>query len=97
MFEEQPLVAAMFLVHERKLHSTHDELFKKFSELVKSTKNLPIVTDMEAGIIRSIRENTNLKQIGCWRHLRVDVQRWLVDNLLRGSRSAYINDLYEIL
>ena len=86
----------MFLIHERKFHSTHGELLKKFTEYVKYLKDMPIVTDMESGIVRAIREQTNLKQIGCWRHLRLDVQKWLADNLPRVSRTVYINHLYEI-
>ena len=48
------------------------------------------MTDMESANARAIKDETPLKQIGCWRHLRQDVQRWLSDNLPRVERSAYI-------
>lgn len=81
LFEKNPLVAALFLIHERKLQETHDVFFKKLPQLVKPLKGLPIVTDMETAIVKAIRENTPLVQMGCWRHMRQDVQRWLADNL----------------
>ena len=65
--------------------------------MVRNLKGLPIVTDMESAIVRAIEDQTALKQIGCWRHLRQDVQRWLSDNLPRVERSAYVNNLYDIL
>ena len=97
LFERNPLVAALFLVHERKLQETHDIFFKKLGCLVKSLRGVPIVTDMETAIVKSIKENTPLTQMGCWRHLRQDVQRWLADNLPRDQRNSYIDDLYGIL
>ena len=52
---------------------------------------------MESAIVRSIREQTSLTQLGCWGHLRQDVQRWIAENYPRIHRARYINDLYEIL
>ena len=97
VFTDNPLVAGLFLIHERKLSETHEHFFKILSSLVKPLKAVPIVTDMESAIVKAIRENTTLKQIGCWRHLRQDVQRWLTDNLPKVERSTYVNELYEIL
>ena len=97
VFTDNPLVAGLFLIHERKLSETHEHFFKILSSLVKPLKGVPIVTDMESAIVKAIRENTTLKQIGCWRHLRQDVQRWLTDNLPKVERSTYVNELYEIL
>ena len=97
IFEANPLVAGLFLIHERKLSETHEHFFKILSSLVKNMKGVPIVTDMESAIVKAIRENTTLKQIGCWRHLRQDVQRWLSDNLPKVEQSKYVNELYDIL
>ena len=52
---------------------------------------------MESAIIRAIKDHMRLKQIGCWRHLRQDVQCLLKDNLPTLDRSSYVFDLYEIL
>ena len=97
MFENNPIVAGMFMIHERKLQDTHDTLFRRLNLLVKNLKGMPIVTDMESAIVRSIREQTSLTQLGCWRHLRQNVQRWIAENYPRIHRAKYINDLYEIL
>ena len=97
VFEANPLVAGLFLIHERNLSETHEHFFKIFSSLVKNMRVVPIVTDMESAIVKAIRGNTTLKQIGCWRHLRQDVQRWLSDNLPKVERSKYVNDLFDIL
>ena len=43
------------------------------------------------------KQNTTLTQMGCWRHLRQDVQRWLVDSLHRVKQSSFIADLLGIL
>ena len=97
LFDQNTLVAGLFLIHERKLTETHDVFFKHLNNMVRNLKGLPIVTDMESAIVRAIKDQTALKQIGCWRHLRQDVQRWLSDNLPRVERSAYVNNLYDIL
>ena len=97
IFEANPLVAGLFLIHERKLSETHEHFFKILSSSVKNMKGVPIVTDMESAIVKAIRENTTLKQIGCWHHLRQDVQRWLSDNLPKVERSKYVNERYDIL
>ena len=64
---------------------------------------------MEAAIIKSIRENTPLTEMGCWRHFRQDIQRWLADTLRKGvqiwlennlakvPQLSYIEDLFNIL
>ena len=97
LFENNPIISAMFLIHERKLQETHDVFFKMFHKLVKKTKGIPIVTDMEAAIVNSIRDNSNLVQLGCWRHLRQDIQRWLIDHVPKADRNQYIDDIYHIL
>ena len=97
IFEANPLVAGLFLIHERKLSETHENFFKILSSLVKNMKGVPIVTDVESAIVKAIRENTTLKQIGCWHHLCQDVQRWLSDNLPKVERSKYVNERYDIL
>ena len=55
---------------ERKLHETPDIFLKQLDSLVKPRKGLPIVTDMEAAIVKSVRQKTSLTQMGCWRHFR---------------------------
>ena len=47
MFENNPIVAGMFMIHDRKLQDTHDTFFRRLNLLVKNLKGMPIVTDME--------------------------------------------------
>ena len=77
LFEKNPLVATLFLIHERKLQKTHDVFsLKRLGSLVKPLKGLPIFTDVDSAIVtyivRSIKENTALYQMGCLRYLRQD-------------------------
>ena len=69
VFEEKPVIPAMFLFHERKFQSVHEVLFSIFIEKVKRTAGLPIVVDMEQGIVGAIHGKTSLHIAGCWRHL----------------------------
>ena len=79
MFENNPIVAGMFMIHERKLQDTHDTFFRRLNLLVKNLKGMPIVTDMESAIVRSIREQTSLTQLGvggiCDRMFSVGLQK----------------------
>ena len=94
-FVNNPLAAALFLIRARKLKETHDIFFKKLGCLVKPLKGLPIVT--ETAIVKAIRENTPLVRMGCWRHLRQDIQRRLADNLPIVQWQSYIDDMFRIL
>ena len=64
MFEYNPIVAGMFMIHERKLQDTNDTFFRRLNLLVKNLKGMPIVTDMESAIVQSIREQTSLTHWG---------------------------------
>ena len=55
MFENNHIVAGMFMIHERKLQDTHDTFFRRLNLFVKNLKGMPIVTDMKATIFRFIR------------------------------------------
>ena len=98
VFEENPTVPALFLFHERKQQQVHDLLFTTFTTLVKRTAGLPIVVDMEQGIIRAIREKTSLIFAGCWRHLREDLQRRMIaEGIPLKTRNDITDNLYDLL
>ena len=51
LFKKSPVMPAMFLVHERKLHSTHVQMMEviasQFPSLVPGSSRIPMVTDDE--------------------------------------------------
>ena len=60
----------------------------------KSKAGLPIVVDMEPGIVGK----TSLHLAGCWRHMKKDVSRKLIaDGVPQSQRVKIINDLYVLL
>ena len=70
-----------FLIHERKLVHTHEELFHIMREKVPSLGKLstiPMVTDGEQAIITAIQNKLpNINLVRCWNHIIRDIQSWL--------------------
>ena len=96
-FNSNPVMPALFLIHERKLQSTHETLFSFLESRLKKLKGFPIITDMETGIVNAIETRTKMRVLGCWRHLRKDVERWLQDHVEKSRRSRYVDDLLQIM
>ena len=79
LFEENPCIPAMFLVHERKFTETHEEMFHECCRRISSLKNtkFPIVTDKEKSIVNAIkRQLPDIKLVHCWNHILRDIQSW---------------------
>jgi hypothetical protein len=55
LFSNSPVIPALFLIHERKLQSGHENFMQHLAQLVPSLvqgeKNVPFVTDEEIGIV----------------------------------------------
>ena len=73
-FSPSPVLPALFLIHERKLQTTHQEFMKHVSKVIPSLTNsrlkIPIVTDDEAGICKAIDLHLhNLSRLRCWNHI----------------------------
>ena len=55
-FSNSPVIPALFLIHERKFQSVHEQfmqcLAKLIPSLVRGKNNVPFVTDQEVGIKR---------------------------------------------
>lgn len=64
IFENFPVMPALFLISERKLQEVHGTLFKIFTTHVKRTTAIPIVVDMEVRIVNAIKEQTKLSVMG---------------------------------
>lgn len=98
VFEENPTVPSLFLFHERKHQSVHELLFSIFTKLIKRTAGLPIVVDMEQGIVNAIKTKTGLAVAGCWRHLREDVQRKMISvGIPLQVRNEIVDNVYSLL
>ena len=79
LFEENPCIPAMFLIHERKFTETHQEMWRECCKQVPSMKatKFPVVTDKEKSIINAItKEVPAMKLLHCWNHIFRDVQLW---------------------
>jgi hypothetical protein len=96
-FEGSPVMMLGALIHERKFTSHHEIFFSQIMHGIKH-KGLPIATDEEAAIISAIRLTTNFLRVGCHRHLRDDIGRW-VDNHggIKDDREVYVADVTELL
>lgn len=97
-FDPSPVIPILFLIHERKLTSTHACLFRLLRELGFKTKNVPILIDMEPGIKKAINQETDLRIVGCWRHLKKDIEAWLTKHGgSSGDRKVYVDHVFELL
>ena len=100
LFEGGPVLPVAFLLHERKISSCHEELFKVCSKLVPSLKltNKPIVTDEEQAYINVISKYLpSAPHLRCWNHIMQDVKRWLTHHgASSDDKTVYINDLKEL-
>ena len=80
LFQNSPVIPALFLSHERKFQDHHSEFFticKKLVPSLESTK-YPFVTDEERSIVNSISNVLpNVPQLRCWNHIFRDIRRWL--------------------
>ena len=79
------------------IQPNHDLLFLFLDKHVKRLKGVSIITDIETAFRNAIESCTKMRNVGCWRHLRKDVERWLLDNIEKNSRSKYVEDLLQIL
>ena len=58
-FIEDPVVAVLFLIHERKLTSSHTCLFRELHTMFRhDLDDIPILIHMEPGIINAIQQET---------------------------------------
>ena len=100
LFEGGPVLPVAFLLHERKLASCHEELFKVCSKLVPSLKSTkkPIVTDEEQAYVNVISKYLpSAPHLRCWNHITQDAKIWLSHHgASHEEKSVYINDLREL-
>lgn len=96
LFAENPCIPVMFLLHERKLTTTHQELFTELRTRVPSLQKCkyPVVTDREQAIENAISVAfPNIPLMHCWNHIFRDIRFWLRAHHAPSSDvSVYVND-----
>lgn len=72
-FNPSPVFALAYLIHERKLASTHELFFRHMSDVcpeLRTASNTIILTDSESAITNAISKNLpSLKPFLCWNHI----------------------------
>ncbi len=82
LFSQNPVIPAIFLIHERKFKNIHERMMKHIASLVpslsKEETKVPLVTDEEEGIIQAIKKYLpGVVHINCWNHVLNAAKIWL--------------------
>ena len=81
LFQKNPVMPAMFMIHERKLKSTHDELMKIVASelpcLLHGTQTVSMVTDEEKGFVSIDEYLPKVCRFLCWNHIINAAKLWL--------------------
>lgn len=102
LFNENPVIPAAFMLHERKFQSAHEEFMKivsmRLPSLSKLKKPLPIVTDDEAGICAAIDKYLpGVYRLQCWNHLINSIKLWLRRHgVISGEIPVYVSHLRQL-
>ena len=102
-FEQCPVLPLSYLLHERKLMTTHDAFFKHMKAVLPHldcAKNVLIVTDQEKAITEAVSINfPNLPRFLCWNHILQDCKRWLRSHGVTKSEEMtfYLNSVRTLL
>ena len=100
IFSEKPCVPAIFLLHERKLTSTHSEFFNELRSRIPSLRKSksPLVTDREHAITTALSSTfPNLPLLHCWNHIFRDVRFWLrAQHASSSDISLYLDDAFQL-
>ena len=82
LFVGNPVMPAMFLIHERKFQKVHEELVKFAGETIpalkRPSKQIPIVTDDEKGVCNAVDQHLpGVVRLLCWNHVISAAKAWL--------------------
>ena len=82
LFKKSPVMPTMFLLHKRKLHTTHLEMMQivasQLPSLVHGKARIPMVTDDEKGFIHAVDQTLpNVQRFYCWNHIIISAKLWL--------------------
>ena len=81
-FTSPPVIPLAYMIHERKLSSTHDTFWyllkRKCPELCRPDCNVVIITDQEESITQSIQKHfPDIPHFLCTNHIMQDCKHWL--------------------
>ena len=78
-FDAQLVIPLAYLIHERKLHETHDAFFRQIQKIcpeINSAVNMVVMTDQEKSITDAFAKNfPRLKTFLCWNHSQQYIKR----------------------
>uniref|UniRef100_A0A1X7SVU8 MULE transposase domain-containing protein n=1 Tax=Amphimedon queenslandica TaxID=400682 RepID=A0A1X7SVU8_AMPQE len=102
LFKKNPVMPAFFMIHERKLKSTHEELMKVVAValpcLVNGSQTVPCVTDDEKGFELIDEYLPQIRRFLCWNHIINSSKNWLKNH---GASSAevpiYVGNIRDLL
>ena len=100
LFKESPVVPALFLIHERKFQTAHEQLFEiaasKVSALTR--KSFPVVTDEEKGIANAIKKHLpKATRLRCRNHIFRGARYWCHHHNVKSAETqSFIADLREL-
>ena len=102
LFKKNPVMPAFFMIHERKLKSTHEELMKLIAValpgLVNGSHTIPCVTDDEKGFEVIDKYLPQVRRFQCWNHIINSSKNWLKNH---GASSAevpiYVGNIRDLL
>ena len=93
---------SFYLIHERKLQSSHEELMRIVAEevpaLVKGKTKVPLVTDEEYGICNSIDLHLlSVQRLQCWNPTLSAAKVWLRNHNATSSEiPVYVSHLRDL-
>ena len=78
-FTENPVIPALFMVHEHKLSSTHGRFVEILADKVPAlnNSNCVLVTDGEASFDVLQERFVKLNKVFCWNHTLTAAKHWL--------------------
>ena len=102
LFSKSPVMLAIFLIHERKLKSSHEELMRIIATEIPFLSNgkntTPLVTDDEKGFEAIDNILPKVHRFLCWNHVINSAKMWLRQH---GASSAevpvYVSDIRDLL
>ena len=102
LFKGNPVMPAMFMIHERKLRSTHDELMKIVAHelpcLLHGSRTVSMVTDEEKGFTSIDDYLPKVCRFLCWNHIISAAKHWLKGHGAVSSEiPCYINNIRDLL
>jgi hypothetical protein len=99
-FQQSPVMPAMFLIHERKLKTTHQKLVSILAEKVPSLSrcNVTLVTDREKSFEVFKSAFDTITHLHCWNHIFTDIKHWIKSHSgTSGDVAVYIQDVKDSL